>query len=671
MVVALLLAAAVATTPAQPLPRSAPTLPGLIETIDLTSPVVSPDGRQVAFRQGRASLNSNRYELTWWVAPTDGSSPPIKVGDGGFALWKSEGVPVVEAPVWSPDSQVIYYRALHDQQVQVWRARSDGSGSAQVTQDDADVDRFVLHGADQLVYAVRATRSQILDIERRLYERGMRIDETVDPSQTLFSAVEINGRMAVERLSGRWFQRDGLAFQTPERFKTIDLASGRVITESPDGGPARPAPRNVFERVKVMWAAPSQRFGQAQIIGSPEGYRLEVVRADGAVVRCEDPACGLKALTWVAWRPGRDELIFGGFDQEHRSVIGAWQVGQVARTLQTTLGQFDGGWPGEPCAVAATSVICVQAEAATPPRLARVDLNTRAVTPLASPNGPSIADPALKVDHLVWRDPQGTVFTGELVAPAVGARTPLFINYYSCGGYLRGGVGDEWPFYAFAKAGIAALCINTTRPPKKALDAVADYDVGLSGVKAVIDLLDRQGRIDRRRVGMGGLSFGTEVTVWVARKSDLLAAASISSVLLEPAYYWLNGVAGRDVHDGLKQAWKLGAPEETPERWRQVSPALSVETFKTPLLMQYPEQEFRPTIEFFARLSNSKTPVDLYVFPQERHVLSQPRHRLAAYERNLDWFRFWLQDYVDPSPEKVEQYARWRGMAKARAAPSM
>jgi hypothetical protein len=28
--------------------------------------------------------------------------------------------------------------------------------------------------------------------------------------------------------------------------------------------------------------------------------------------------------------------------------------------------------------------------------------------------------------------------------------------------------------------------------------------------------------------------------------------------------------------------------------------------------------------------------------------------------RNLDWFRFWLQDYEDAVPEKEGQYARWR-----------
>jgi hypothetical protein len=376
--------------------------------------------------------------------------------------------------VWSPDSKAIYYRALQDQQVQIWRARADGSGSMPVTKDDADVDRFVLQDTDHLVYTVRATRAQILDMERSLYDRGMRIDAAVDPSQNLFDAVEINGRMAVERFSGRWFQRDGLAYQTPERFRTLDLTTLKVVSERPDGGPARPAPRNVFDKIKVMWSAASQTYGQARILSSTEGYGLEVQRPDGTAVRCAAAACTVKSLTWVSWRPGRDEVVFGGFDEQRRAVIGRWTVGAGAQMLRPFSGQVDGGWPGEPCAVAQDAVICVQAQADTPPRLIRVDLQAQTLSVLAQPNGPAINDPGIKIEHLAWRDAAGRAFTGELVTPSTGGRAPLFINYYSCSGYLRGGVGDEWPFFVFAKAGIAALCINTTRPPKPAFDAVAD-----------------------------------------------------------------------------------------------------------------------------------------------------------------------------------------------------
>jgi hypothetical protein len=37
----------------------------------------------------------------------------------------------------------------------------------------------------------------------------------------------------------------------------------------------------------------------------------------------------------------------------------------------------------------------------------------------------------------------------------------------------------------------------------------------------------------------------------------------------------------------------------------------------------------------------------------------EPRHRLAVYERNLDWFRYWLQNYRDPDKAKAAQYDRW------------
>jgi hypothetical protein len=56
---------------------------------------------------------------------------------------------------------------------------------------------------------------------------------------------------------------------------------------------------------------------------------------------------------------------------------------------------------------------------------------------------------------------------------------------------------------------------------------------------------------------------------------------------------------------------------------------------------------------------------DMYVFPYETHIKYQPQHKLAVYERNVDWFRFWLQGYEDPSQKKAGQYRIWREMKKA------
>ena len=54
----------------------------------------------------------------------------------------------------------------------------------------------------------------------------------------------------------------------------------------------------------------------------------------------------------------------------------------------------------------------------------------------------------------------------------------------------------------------------------------------------------------------------------------------------------------------------------------------------------------------------------MFAFPNEPHQKFQPRHKLAVYERNLDWFRFWLKDEEDPNPAKADEYERWRELRK-------
>ncbi len=111
----------------------------------------------------------------------------------------------------------------------------------------------------------------------------------------------------------------------------------------------------------------------------------------------------------------------------------------------------------------------------------------------------------------------------------------------------------------------------------------------------------------------------------------------------------------------------LGSPEETPDRWRAISPGYNLDRMEAPILMQIPEQEYMQALDYTVPLIRRQQ-ADLYVFPHEPHQKFQPRHKLAVYERNLDWFRFWLQDYEDPDPRKAEQYRHWREMRVARDA---
>ncbi len=107
------------------------------------------------------------------------------------------------------------------------------------------------------------------------------------------------------------------------------------------------------------------------------------------------------------------------------------------------------------------------------------------------------------------------------------------------------------------------------------------------------------------------------------------------------------------------KVWGLGDPELTAGRWKIVSPALNADKIRIPILFQLPEQEAREIPELYAQLYREGTPTELYAFPDEDHLKIEPRHLAAVYDRNFDWFQYWLENVRDPDPAKIEQYRRW------------
>jgi len=346
-----------------------------------------------------------------------------------------------------------------------------------------------------------------------------------------------------------------------------------------------------------------------------------------------------------------------------------WDVSTgEARRLVASRGLLSGSqryWD-VPCALSAETLVCVASGADRPPRLEAIDLATGSRRVLFSPNEALAADIAAAVPARLirWQDVRGREFAGQLFEARRSSGSvppPLFVTFYTCDGFLRGGFGDEWPLASLAESGISALCINAN---PGYVDVVEHYGQGLAAVDSVVELLAGRGEIDRARVGMGGLSYGGEATMWTVMHSSLISAASIASPSITPNWYLFNSL--RDsFRSAARSNWQLGAPDETPSQWRAISPAFNVDKIQAPVLFQMPEQEYLVALEYALPLVREHR-ADMYVFPGEAHIKFQPKHKLAAYERNLDWFRFWLQGHEDPAPGKMDQYAHWRLMWRAQ-----
>lgn len=645
-----------------------PSMREMIELTDLSSVAISPDGRMVAFREESASIERNVHDLTWFVVPIDGSAPPRRLADAGEGTWLN-GTLLSEPPIWSADSRHILYRAIIDGEVQVWRAAADGSGVARITQEAGNVADMML-GADgrTVTYRVGPSRDEIVRAEEKEHDDGVLIDARVDPSRPLYRGGRIDGRRATERLGGFWFGHAGLLADQAPHVRTVDIASG-LARDATAADAARLAPTpQAFDKLDgkflVARVASGDGRGTAYVLSSGATHELLVARGSGlqGAIRCSAAACTGQRIRSVTWQRGADALVFETSDGGGNSSLHRWNVGSGAvDTLATGLGLLGGGRDQtQGCAIGTRAMVCVAAAADAPPHLVAIDLDTGKTRPLADPN-PALADTAPKFRPISWVDHAGRRFTGQLLRPdgATGP-VPLFVTYYSCGGYLRGGLGDEFPLRELARHGIAALCINRYPAPDGVGDQVGAYRIAQSGIEAAIDRLAHDGIVDRTKVGMGGVSFGGESTIWIAMHSRLLAATSIANVLLTPTYYWFNAVKGREVPDVLKSGWGIGDPDQDRRGWRKLSPAFNADRIQAPLLMQLPEQEYRPNVELLARLQRAGKPVELWAFPDEVHVKWQPRHQLAANARNLDWFRYWLQGWIDPDPAKAAQYRRWQ-----------
>lgn len=644
------------------------TVAQLVEITDISGLAASPDGSKVAFRTERAALDTNSYRLDWHALEL-GSTAVRDIAGGGAPVYADPGVVRLEPAFWSPDSRFVFYRAMIDDRIGLWRAAADGSGAAAVIAEDTNIEG-IERGEDgrSLLLRFGPTRDAIATAEQREYDEGVLIDEHVDLAQSVYRGAFIEGRKATQRLTGYWFRRAGLLWDMPRRTRRLDLET-LAATEMDESPVQRPSPPASTKEPDLV--ARSQGGDVATITRELSRSVVAVRRKDGqGPIHCAASECRDTRIVAAVWRPKRDELLLTAEDRHHAQTLFLWSVGSGAvRRLAGGEGLLSGGRESRsPCAVTERNAVCVAAAPLSPPRLEQIDLDSGVRRTVYDPNAGLRAAKAIEAEALEWRGPDGQTFAGLLVKPTDrSSPVPLVINYYRCEGYLRGGVGDELPFAPLAAAGIATLCINA--PPFSGPQrAEATYRTALVGVTAVITALARRGLVDRTRVGMAGLSFGSEVAMWTAMKSNLLSALAIASVQFEPSYYWFNAVRGRDQPDILERVWGLGAPDRTPAAWRRLSPALNVGRLRAPILMQLPEQEAREVIELYARLTRSPTPAELYVFPDEAHIKVLPRHKLSVYRRNLDWFRFWLQDHADPDPERSDQFRRWRALAERRAA---
>jgi dienelactone hydrolase len=651
---ALLIATSLAVVPDS---AAAVSVRDIVEVTDFSGLSASLDGRHVVFRVEHPNIQRNSYDFEWYAVDV----PSGRVGaiaSGGDPVYDDPGLIRPGQPFWASNDAVIF-PSFVDGVIGLWRAKVDGSQVTPLVVQDSNIEKVSLSpDGGSILYSLGPSREGIKRAEANEYNSGTLVDGSVDLWQSVFRGGSIDGRMATQRLSGYWFIRDGLLWRSPRQQWKFDLRTG---ANEPVGKPES-APDVTVPKVYAGLTTKASDGSSAEASWDDKiGSLRATIAGTKRSVSCGDSLCSGHA-SWLTWIPASHRLAIGFTDGNRRQTLAVWDVdaGNFRRVASSD-GLLSGDRsPRTPCAVTETAAFCVTSAAAAPPRLERIDLASGLRTVLFDPNQALRSTYSPTVEQLTWKS-EGTTYYGTLLTKATieHARRPLFINFYWCDGFLRGGgEGDSWPIPSLLDAGFAAVCINLP-PSGIPQNAIAEYGTALTGVRALVSDLRARRLIDPDRVGMGGFSHGSEIAMWTATKSRLLSAVAISSAQFEPSSYWAAILGAKDREKAIRSVWHLGDPDKTPAAWKLQAPALNTDKLTAPILFQMPEQEAHRIPELLVRLNRSGTPAELYAFPDEDHLFVQPRHEEARYSRNLDWFRYWLQSVKDPDPAKAEQYRRW------------
>lgn len=633
---------------------------------------LSPDRRHLATITRQASPRTNSHCLRLMVVPVDGQGSPRQVDVGGEfnnADFSLRGFSAVKAgwerdnpPLWSPDGTRIAFLKRVAGSTQAWVADATGGVPArQMSFLPVDVER--LAWSNDGLGLVLASRPELRRRAESIAEeaaRGFLYDDRFNP-QAADRPIPIG--------------------PVPFHYSYLSIADGTVreaareeieVLEPPPPKAASPdaSPETRSPSGHAAWLERKIPGG----LLSPR--KLIVALRDGQRKVCDSADCeGVQRLWWSDDGETLHGLQFIGWARNEMAFLRWNMADSRPQHLFRTRDAFTD------CLMAGREFICGREGAAQPRRIVAIDIETGRERIIFNPN-PALATKSWgQVQRLLVRNAFGTESFADLVLPPdhkPGQKHPLVVVQYMSHGFLRGGTGDEVPIHPLANRGFAVL--SFARPETIPGDTAAKSNIELmqngrkdwldrrhvqSALEEAVRLAIDSGAVDPDRLGISGFSDGTVTTQWALINSDLFDVASIGSCCEDLNLYAI--VAGPLFTRQLEESGMRLFEPGIEDQWRPVSLLLNVDQVKVPILIQNTDSEYKGGLDVLATYRHYGRPIELYVFEDETHVKWQPAHRQAIYERNVEWFEFWLMNKVNCAADRAPQYERWKAMAGAPA----
>jgi dipeptidyl aminopeptidase/acylaminoacyl peptidase len=625
---------------------------------------VSPDGAQVAFQLRRADPTTNSYCLGIFVLDLDATSPPRLVDEGGDiilttlrdgpAALRQPGYPELIVPRWSPDGLSLAYlrREGGITQARVVDLRRQTAFTA--TRSPVDVE-VVGWAQENLIFS---SRPDVLNRLARILDEGA------------------TGYLYDRRFIPIYGSRPMAPGGAPVTFSEYRSTTGQVEPAAP-ADIARSSMTPAADRPPEAVAFASRGGVRAWTYALPSGIKIptgskdpgRLYAAKGLKIvgprwnmQCEWVECTDAMGVWLEDTGRRLLFLRREGWRGKTTTLYEWRRGKrQPRAVFSTLSNIVG------CDLAKSGLVCGEESPTQPRRLVLINPDHGGLRVLFDPNPEFIGLRFGQVVPLEWSNGKGYEAVGKLVLPphaVPGERPPLIVVQYQNRGFLRGGTGDEFPIHVLAARGFAVLALDrpgvvqlatTTTGVSKDWEDRKNVHASLeAGLNRVLQF----GFVDPKRMGITGLSNGAATAQYAMLNSHWFSAAVLSSCCDDEYMAPFVGPTG------AADLFQSGRPAPAGDlgTYRNMSMAQNAAQMDVPMLIQSSDSEYLVALTALTALKVNRKPVELFVYPDERHVIWQPRHRAMIYERGVDWFNFWLRCVEDSIPAKTEQYSRWKAL---------
>nr|WP_179220869.1 Atxe2 family lasso peptide isopeptidase [Sphingomonas laterariae] len=617
---------------------------------------VSPDGKRFAFHLRKADVAADRYCQGIFVMDIRPGARPRLLASGGELMRETmrfagleeipSGTPSAVTPRWSSDGRWLLWLRRDDGVTQVWRVPADGGEARAITRSPIDVKDADWTADGAIVFSTRPGLIDFKAAVAREEPEGHLYDERYFPgadNRPHPLAPLVYGYDRIDPDSGV------VRAATP--------AEARILIERPTYDP-RPLLRVDDGQGRTAWTErddPDSPFGPTRLSVSIRGRRHD----------CNDCGVKVQGLWWVD-----GTLLFQTAEGTDSGEIGfyRWTPGkdvprQLFRSRDLLINCLGTARP---------ELLCAYETPTRPRHFVLLDPGSGKIETLLDVNPEYQRVRISSVQRLHFRTKIGLEAYADLVLPPdhkPGDRHPLIVTQYLSKGFVRGSTGDEYPIQYFASRGYAVL--NFQRPwghmapgtpliaRRAANDNLWDRRNVQEAIEAGVRTAASLGVIDTRHMGITGLSDAAASSIFALINSNLFGAVVVSGCCDEPE--WAEGRMGLGFA-AVQRSW-TGYPVRGDANfetfWQAYALRRNTHMPSVPLLIHVSDWEMPLAIETHFALKRANWPMEMYVFDNEFHLKTGPRHLAAIYRRTVRWFDYWLLGRRHPGAEWREEYERW------------